>query len=308
MSNILDEAIEDAKLLKETAIENAKNVLIEALSPDIKKLVEQELGESESQLEATNVAEGEVSEEVTEDVQQEDLAEELEENNMEETVEITKEDLQQAFAEVMDHEIRENILPSPSVEAGFDDVDNPNKKASGDTAAAGETGIADDKEGEHHWKDEVPSPAKVDWTVKEAKLRRAFGKQVAGLKEELKLYKEATAYLKRNLQEVNLFNSRLIYARKLIDEHALNKRQTLGIVEQFDGAASIREVELIYKSLRESFKIAGATLNEGASKRARGSRPAPRSGTSKILGEQVRAESGVEDFTSRMQRLAGILE
>ena len=43
---ILEEAMEDAKLLKETAIENAKNVLVEAISPQIKEFVDSQLGES----------------------------------------------------------------------------------------------------------------------------------------------------------------------------------------------------------------------------------------------------------------------
>jgi len=42
--NILEEAVEDAKRLKEVAIEQAKNTLVEALSSKLKTVVENQLG------------------------------------------------------------------------------------------------------------------------------------------------------------------------------------------------------------------------------------------------------------------------
>ena len=50
-ANILEEAMADAKLLKKTAIENAKNVLVEAISPQIKEFVDDQIGESDINLE-----------------------------------------------------------------------------------------------------------------------------------------------------------------------------------------------------------------------------------------------------------------
>ena len=43
MSNIFDEAIADAKKLKEIAEQNAKNRIIEAVTPKIKRLIEAEI-------------------------------------------------------------------------------------------------------------------------------------------------------------------------------------------------------------------------------------------------------------------------
>ena len=50
MKKILEEAIRDAEALRESAVENAKNVLIEAVAPKINEFMEQQFGEAEISL------------------------------------------------------------------------------------------------------------------------------------------------------------------------------------------------------------------------------------------------------------------
>ena len=48
---------------------------------------------------------------------------------------------------------------------------------------------------------------------------------------------------------MNLFNAKLLYANKLMQNKNLNARQQRTIVEALDSAKTLREAKLLYKSL-----------------------------------------------------------
>jgi hypothetical protein len=401
---LLEEAIEDARILKQSAIENAKNVLVEAISPKIKQFVESQLGEcmpgtdemhgmhgmhgmqskepaplilkvvaagpqdeaamyeepgqgagqhqddelmkqlgilaqggdeSESDEEGSS-EEGEESEDSDSEKEfggkdkEDDSSEDKEDDEkdvkeimgmpegleveakdkkedkkeMDEVVEITNEDLKEALSQVLG-----SLKKEAKVTKGFGAVQNATLPASG---GPGEKGIADEKSGEHHWKDETP-PASKDWTVKEAKQYiKAVMAENAAIKQEAAEYKQAFNVLKSRLQEVNLFNSKLLYTQKLLNLSELNNKQRLNVIEAFDSAQSMREVELVYKSLSESFKIAGV-LGESKKEQASKAKSSRLSGpSSTVLKEAMVKEAkeaeGGNDFASRMQTLAGLTE
>lgn len=362
---ILEEAMEDARLLKETAIENAKNVLVEAISPKIKEFVDSQLGESEMYEEPlaasanvseesddegsddeagedggadememggeeadlellakllkklgveTNVGAGaapgmdmgmEMGESVDESNDVSEAKDDKDDDKVEEVVEITNEDLKTALSEVLGNM---GLKSEATVTKGFGDVQDATIKNAG---GAGAKGIADEKSGEHQWNDETP-PAAKDWTVKEAAYRNkiaSYANAVKLLQNENSQYKQALAFLKRNLQEVNLFNSKLVYTNKLLQGAKLNKEQRSHVIETFDKAQSMREVELVYKSLSESLKIAGV-LGESKQpqrlslKGPKGSRYVTPG--SSVLNES--AENGSDNFAERMKRLAGLVD
>lgn len=337
---ILEDAMEDAKLLKETAVENAKNVLVEALSGKIKQFVEGQLGECPMPMEmgqpmtapVPNMAvetgmyemedendaqshclcddekDGEEKEgedkDGEEDVEEEALSlagvaeaknEEDEEDKMdeskEEVVEITNEDVARAVKQIL----KGVKLSEADVTKGFGDAEDVN---------AGGTGLADDKNGESHWSEEEP-PAAQDFTVKEAKYKAA----IKHLQSENAQYKEACAFLKKNLQEVNLFNSKLLYTSKMLQNSNLSERQRVSIIEMFDTAKDLQQVEFIYKSLSESLKIAGVvseTKKKVGSPLARSSRMTTPSST--LMKENLEKESGENDYSQRMKQLAGLVQ
>jgi hypothetical protein len=317
--SILEEAMEDAKLLKETAIQNAQNVLVEAISPKIKEYVESQLGESDLDENMYEMEGGEEDlpepepegeeEEMelpeeslwTEGEDEDDKEDKLDEG--EEVVEITQEDLRRAFNEMVAGQVSE-----ATVSKNFGDAVDPTPKTAGGSQ---DTGIADEKSGEHHWKDETPPDAE-DWTVEslhkayKAKLIEAV-RVIKGLQKENREYKKAATYLKRNLQEVNLFNSKLLYTNKLLQSTNLNNKQRVSVIEAFDRAQSLREVELTYKTFSESLKIAGV-LGEAKTKRPKSSRYMGNSGTSKVLEESVQRDSVSETWAEKMQRMAGIVD
>jgi hypothetical protein len=307
---ILEEAVKDAKLLREAAIENAKNVLVEAISPQIEQKVSEQLGEDLAlEMPATGMYEVEDEEmdfpkeedemeEVFEAKKEDDEEEEVceakkeDEEELEETVSVTQEDLRAALAEVLNADLCE-----AEVTKGFGDVEDATPQTAG---GKGQKGIADEKSGETHWKDEEP-PASEDWTVKESSYKKA----IKALQEENNEYKKACNYLRKNLQEVNLFNSKLLHTNKLLQMAELSNKQRVSVIESVDRAQNLREVELVYKSLSESFKIAGV-LKESkvkkTSKGAKASRYTPASST--MLKEGIEREENVE--AARWTKLAGL--
>ena len=83
----------------------------------------------------------------------------------------------------------------------------------------------------------------------EARARRAM--------KEAAEYQKIATNLQGQLVEMNLFNSKLLYANKLMQNKDLNVKQQKAIVEALDNAKTIREAKLLYKSLSESLARRG---------------------------------------------------
>jgi hypothetical protein len=109
---------------------------------------------------------------------------------------------------------------------------------------------------------------------------------------------QAESILRAKLAESNLFNAKLIYTNKLLQNESLSKRQKAEIIERLDEARTLREVKLVYESLTKT--LAGT------------SRPLSESRDRKVLGSSSRATRPAstnlnEGFeTDRWARLAGI--
>jgi len=402
--SILEEAFQDAKILKQTAIENAKNVLVEAMTPKIREFVETQLGEislggddqeeqegipmmlvpampkqhsapklghglslaPEAQMYEAAPEEDEVpdfladmdldddgesdskpnpfagkkgedseeeesddedseeedsEEEDSEEEDEEDSEEEEEKDDMEkegleleatdvqevkeEVVEITNEDLKEALKEVLN-----SLKTEATVTKGFGDAEDATIKNAG---GAGSKGIADEKSGEHQWSNVMP-PAATDMTVKEAKRYIVqVHKANQALKKENAEYKKAYGYLRGKLQETNLFNSKLLFTHKLLNLSELNDKQRIAVVEAFDRAGNMREVELVYRSLSESFKIAGVLseskkVKASQAKASRLSAPSSTVLKEALSREEKAQENGADSQLARWQLLSGLTE
>lgn len=92
--------------------------------------------------------------------------------------------------------------------------------------------------------------------VEEARRNRALKAKL------VETAKEAVA-LREQLEEVNLFNAKLLYVNKLMQNRDLTPRQQRAIVESLDAAKSVREAKLLYTSLTESLKSKSGTMTEG---------------------------------------------
>jgi hypothetical protein len=83
--------------------------------------------------------------------------------------------------------------------------------------------------------------------------------EAQNLRRQVADYRNVAAQLKGQLVEMNLFNAKLLYANKLMQNRDLSAKQQRAIVEALDSAKTLREAKLLYKSLTES-------LNKGANK------------------------------------------
>ena len=101
------------------------------------------------------------------------------------------------------------------------------------------------------------------------------------------------------LQEVNLLNAKLLYTNKLFRSRNISETQKMKVIEQFDRAANVREVKLVYTTFAESMKR--KPVNESATRKGQASKPVSSTKSRKpIIGEQV-------DFQTRMKKLANII-
>jgi hypothetical protein len=115
----------------------------------------------------------------------------------------------------------------------------------------------------------------------------------ADLKEAVKTIKA----LKGELNEINLFNAKLMYVNKIFKAKNLSESQKTRVINAFDRATSVKEVENTYKTLQEtvSAETKKSSLKEsvGFASKAIGNAPA-------------RPIVEADAFVSRWQTLAGI--
>jgi hypothetical protein len=99
------------------------------------------------------------------------------------------------------------------------------------------------------------------------------------LESKLSQYKEALRQMKGQLQEMNLFNAKLLYANKLMQNRDLSIKQQRNIVESLDEAKTLSEAKILFESLSKSLVSGPAkrseNLSEGAIRRSTGSSSAP---------------------------------
>tara|TARA_R110002060_G_scaffold25137_8_gene34296 strand:+ start:3943 stop:5583 length:1641 start_codon:yes stop_codon:yes gene_type:complete len=141
--------------------------------------------------------------------------------------------------------------------------------------------------------DELGDPSVPTPTVesrrrpRRASQARATRRNVSGRNtnnsKKLVEYKRAVVALKNQLTEMNLFNAKLLYVNKLMQNRNLTTKQQRAIVEAIDNAKTLREAKLLYKSLTTSLKKR-STLREGrrtlgsSSRSTRTAAPAKKSG------------------------------
>ena len=78
------------------------------------------------------------------------------------------------------------------------------------------------------------------------KLKSLLKKKDALLKEAL----ETNDYLTNELSDLNLLNAKLLYTNKIFNAKNLNESQKVRVLETFDKASNVNEVELVYETLK----------------------------------------------------------
>ena len=124
-----------------------------------------------------------------------------------------------------------------------------------------------------------------------------YKKKLQEMKAELNEAYNALSTIKTELQEVNLFNAKLLYTNKIFKAKTLTESQKVKVLAAFDKAASVKEAKLVFETLSEGMKETKKTVNEsmlrGSASRAAG-----------VADKKPILE--VNDQFARWQTLAGI--
>jgi len=133
------------------------------------------------------------------------------------------------------------------------------------------------------------------------KMQRLVEAKKSGLVNEARNGKaDDSQKLRQKLTETNLFNTKLIYTNKLLQNESLTSKQKSEVVKRLDEAKSQREVRLVYEALVNSFKATSAPLRESTDRGVAGSS----SRTTRPAGSNAPVNEGID--TDRWGLLAGI--
>ena len=98
--------------------------------------------------------------------------------------------------------------------------------------------------------------------VMEARRHRRTKRQLVETKKAANKNARIARAAKAELKESNLFNAKLLYVTKIMQQHKLNNKQQRAIIEAMDNAKTQREAKLLFTSLNESLNKRSAKLNE----------------------------------------------
>jgi hypothetical protein len=105
--------------------------------------------------------------------------------------------------------------------------------------------------------------------------------------------------LRKELNEVNLLNAKLLYTNKIFKAKNLTESEKIKVLNTFDKAETVKEVKLVFETLTESFKA--TTAKKNPIKESLGS-------ASKTISTATPKQPIIEsnEAFARMQRLAGL--
>ena len=119
--------------------------------------------------------------------------------------------------------------------------------------------------------------------------------RVADLKEAL----DTIETLKKELNEVNILNAKLLYVNKIFKAQNLTESQKVNVIAAFDKAETVKEVKLVFETVVDNV----GTKKEATIKEHKGS-ASKATGTTASKPEVI---AEVSDAVRRMQKLAGII-
>ncbi len=279
--NLLKEAIAEAKVLKQTAISNAKAALEESLTPHLKNMFETKLREMDEEDEGEFDLMLEEEDEETEETETEEETEETEEETTEEEINI--EDMSEEDLKDFVESVIQDMVESGELEgAGSEEEEEVTEPQDDESDLDFE--IEDDETDDMGDDDEIDVDALINEIKRHRKLRESRNRRKPALpkrkiresrkpkmkrvprkassniirenlelKRQLKEFKKLNESLKEDFSEVNLLNAKLLYTNKIFKAQTLSEGQKLNILDSFDKATSIKEVKLIYETLNKSF-------------------------------------------------------
>ena len=339
MSNMLEQAIADAKALKEAALKNAETTILEKYSQEIKGVVDQLLQEEEDLFGDVGGEEGlDLGAEDDAGLGEDPAAEEETvvadiptafgpESGTEEIVELDLDDIiaieKEEPSQPVDREELADSVGVPELEdegempANRDDeveineeelvsvfkemltVDVPKEDV--DEAKHKEELEEEENEPEHPlaFND---GQDESDRKIEELKVVvQNLTESLAQQKETNNNLKEVLLQAKNKLEEVNLSNARLYYTNCVLGNSSLNERQKQSFAETISDIQTVNEAKVVYETLLKT--VAAKTTKSGPKSLSE----AVAKTSSTIIGSHKREQAFEKDPTkSRWAKLAGL--
>ena len=343
-SDLLKEAIADAKAVKETALANAKIALQEAFAPRIQNMLSAKLSEDLDEADIDDIDDMEQPESDTiEDIDNQNMGAP---DGMNDVGDVTLDmdgdgetdftgDIYTAAEEDEDADNMESPPVDTNPEGEYDEEDvvegldeiiaeleetqyMEEEQPDDVTMADGEVDATQFKDGE----EEIAAMESIDEIIesildeekedKEETNEMQMGTEStdskgAELIEALDALEESyktVHHLKSVINEVNLLNAKLLYTNKLFRSFELTEPQKMKVIENFDRATTTRETKLVFTTLAESF-------NKPAKKRvvkeSYASRPSTTTAPSKKFKQNTQILSEGFEHANRWKKLAGLI-
>ena len=307
--DLLKEAIADAKTVKETAIANAKAALEEAFTPYLKEKLSMKINEMDEMDEeemGEEMYEEEMDEEVTLDELLAELenSEEMEENlfeaekEEEESEEMSIEDMDEDDLKSFIEDVIKDMVSAGELEAGHEGEEGEEEEEEMEMEPEeGEEEMESEEEEvniDELLNEEDADESEVDLDELLSELEGE--EEVKESNEELEEAMATIATLRKDLNEINLLNAKLLYTNKIFRNKSLTESQKIKVLTAFDKATSKKEVELVYETLNEGLKV---SITRSPIKESLGS-------ASKALGSAKSKPIIENDAFARMRELAGL--
>lgn len=330
-SDLLKEAIADAKAVKETALANAKIALQEAFAPRIENMLSAKLAEEledEDEMEAGAELEAGAdemeagAEEMNTDMDMPDMVGigvdfdndgdydlEGELGTGEEEVEMGEEepmsddemsaeyeeggDDEDLNLEAIIRELEEDLHEGDEMEAEMSTKEEPIEEGDYSEGAMDDKSIDEIIEAILREEEEGMESAEEKEEMPEGKYEK--------MEEELQEAYSTVKQLQGILSEVNLLNAKLLYTNKLFRNFELSENQKMKVIENFDRAGNTREVKLVFTTLAESFN---KPKTKRVVKESFASKPTATTAPSK---ESTQVLSEGFELANRWKKLAGLL-
>jgi hypothetical protein len=336
-TDLLKQAIADAKAVKETALANAKLALQEAFQPTMMRMisdqienevdVEEEMPAEEPEMDMSaeeQGMEGDAGMENDFNWTDDHLSASVGGNDYDFTVgmdvedelepEANDEDMDAEYAdtdavanddnldlESIIRELEEDLDAEPEMEV---DMEEPNMTDEGMYYESHDYGHSEDDAEEDSLKDIIEAILREEEMMPPAddELTAEDMDMVEPIKAELEEAYKTVRQLRSIINEVNLLNAKLLFTNKLFRNFELSENQKMKVIENFDRAGNPREVKLVFTTLAESFKR--PTTKKRVVKESAASRPtrttAPSRQTTQVLTEGF-------ELANRWKKLAGLL-
>ena len=266
-SDLLKQAIADAKAVKETALANAKIALQEAFAPRLQSMLSARLAEEAEDDEMYAEEEEMDAMETNEEEYMEDGQDGTPASGLDEEEEIEEEGLD---LESIIRELEGEMNDDDNLGEGEEDPEMEVEPAEEEPVAEGED------EEDIDINEIIRSLTEEDGEDEDEAMKTEAEEETS---KELEEAYKVIKFMRSKLNEVNLLNAKLLFSNKLFRNYALNEGQKMKVIENFDRASSIREVKLVYSTLCESLKSVNkkkTTIKEGYASKSSGKSTAPK--------------------------------